>query len=489
MASSLSPGPLTPYRLRHSTTTTTNTTNLTPTSTTSLLLPRHSPSSVLHLHHSEDPLIFQIGTRNLQAGYPSEPHPRCILPWTNPEFWKRSGDLWGLGGWYSPTGTSSTSRGELWHNAETIEDVLERGVRVAYNKYLLLDSKTRRIVLLVKTEVDVGVLSKVVKSLFVHFQMPAVMLMQEPVMAVVGAGVRSGVVLDVGWSEAVINIVYEMRVVGPGKRSRRGGRTYRDFWRKFLQEEYFSSASSNEDNDNNNDNGTSEDNEIADWEVEEILTRTGWCQSSSPPSRHQDETTITIPLTTPTLPKTLTFPFNKLATPAEKTFFATTTTDSPTPEYPDDDDYALPELVYRALRDCPIDVRAAVMQRIIITGGGSYVPGLKKRVIDEVHVLVKCRGWERVGRRAVKTGKGGVPAGEERVEEGYQWRREATASPEGQKGGDTGGRGRIAGVESFGSWVGASLVAGMKVRGTVEVEREKFLAAVVAGGTGFPLDV
>jgi len=364
-------------------------------------------------------------------------------------------------------------------------------VRVAYNKYLLLDSKTRRIVLLVKTEMDVGVLSKVVKSLFVHFQMPAVMLLQEPVMAVVGAGVRSGVVLDVGWNEAVVNVVYEMRVVGPGKRSRRGGRTYRDIWRKFLQDEYSSSSSSSSSGGASEDNEI-KDNEVEDWEIEEILTRTGWCQPSSPSSynHHKDETTITIPLTTPTPPSTLTLPFNKLATPAEKTFFATTTTDSPTPEYPDDDDYALPELVYRALRDCPIDVRATVMQRIIITGGGSYVPGLKKRVIDEIRVLVKRRGWERVGRRVVEKGKGKMPAQEVGEEEGY------AASPEEQKdkssereAEDTSGRGRIAGVESFGSWVGASLVAGMKVRGTIEVEREKFLAAVAAGGTGFPLDV
>ena len=366
-------------------------------------------------------------------------------------------------------------------------------MRVAYNKYLLLDSKTRRIVLLVKTEMDVGVLSKVVKSLFVHFQMPAVMLLQEPVMAVVGAGVRSGVVLDVGWNEAVINVVYEMRVVGTGTRSRRGVRTYRDIWRKFLQEEYSSSSSGGGDDD---DDGN-EDNEIEDWEVEEILTRTGWCQPfSRSTSYHKDETTITIPLTTPTPPSTLTLPFNKLATPAEKTFFATTTTDSPTPEYPDDDDYALPELVYRALRDCPIDVRAAVMQRIIITGGGSYVPGLKKRVIDEVRVLVKCRGWERVGKRVIKKGQEKMPTQEVGEEGGYQWHGEDTASPEEQKdksnkqeAEDTSGRGRIAGVESFGSWVGASLVAGMKVRGTIEVEREKFLAAVAAGGTGFPLDV
>lgn len=118
------------------------------------------------------------------------------------------------------------------------------------------------------------------------------------------------------------------------------------------------------------------------------------------------------------------------------------------------------------------------------------MPGLKKRVIDEVRVLVKRRGWERVGRRVVGKGKGKMPAQEVGEEGGY------TASPEEQKdkssereAEDTSGRGRIAGVESFGSWVGASLVAGMKVRGTIEVEREKFLAAVAAGGTGFPLDV
>lgn len=83
--------------------------------------------------------MFEIGSRVLRAGYPNEPHPRCVLEWAREEFWKREGDLWGSGGWYTGAGKRI---GEVWGpnvgDVGLVEDVIERGVRIAYNKCVSL---------------------------------------------------------------------------------------------------------------------------------------------------------------------------------------------------------------------------------------------------------------------------------------------------------------------------------------------------------------
>lgn len=95
-------------------------------------------SSSLYLHHSEDPLIFEIGSRLLRAGFANEGTPRCELEWANEVFWSREGYIWSG----SRTGKEAEGRGELWsgdlRNVEmgVVEDVVERGIRMAYNKFV-----------------------------------------------------------------------------------------------------------------------------------------------------------------------------------------------------------------------------------------------------------------------------------------------------------------------------------------------------------------
>lgn len=326
------------------------------------------------------------------------------------------------------------------------------------------------------------------------------MLLESPVMSCIAAGTRSALVLDLGWEEAVVNIVYELRVVGRGGargRSRRGGRALRGTWGEFLEAEVGKNAVRGK---------------VGEREVEEVLSRVGWCRGFGEAVAVDNNFIIEIPLSTTTPPTILKLPFNRLSEPAEKTFFARTTTLSTSPDYPDDDDFPVPQLVYEALKDSPIDVRAACMQRIIIVGGGSLVPGLKKRIVDEVCSIVETVGWEKGQRRDKKGPTPSVPApkletqkvveskperqihsedeGETTEEENYEWH----APPEGLSPGDAGrekkkpgvGGPMVKGLESLGAWVGASLVAGMKGRGNIEVEREKFLSTVAAGGSGFP---
>lgn len=103
-------------------------------------------------------MVIEIGTRYLRAGFANEATPRCEIPYTE-EMWRRVGDKLAdggkRGGTMLPHKASTTTvetppskkkstrktRGELWQydlrtlDTGLVEDLLERVLRVAYNKY------------------------------------------------------------------------------------------------------------------------------------------------------------------------------------------------------------------------------------------------------------------------------------------------------------------------------------------------------------------
>jgi hypothetical protein len=159
-------------------------------------------------------------------------------------------------------------------------------------------------------------------------------------------------------------------------------------------------------------------------ECEEIVTRMAWCRvgeklrledcpSGLTPVKEEEEfrssmrslklwggtevePSVTIPLKSTSPPRTLNVPFSKLSDPADNALFATGV-----PEYElDDEETPLHLLVYRSLLRLPTDVRSMCMARIIFVGGGSQLPGLKSRVLNEVSILLQLRGWNNVQGKA-----------------------------------------------------------------------------------------
>jgi hypothetical protein len=107
---------------------------------------RYAAGSSLHAH--EDPLILEIGSRILRAGFTNEATPRCQMAWSD-TMWRRAGDriptgtvgrrqdarsVWDLGfALHGEEGEDVDTR--LRRQMGLIEDLVERGLRVAYNKY------------------------------------------------------------------------------------------------------------------------------------------------------------------------------------------------------------------------------------------------------------------------------------------------------------------------------------------------------------------
>ncbi|KAL8692519.1 MAG: hypothetical protein Q9224_003939, partial [Gallowayella concinna] len=172
----------------------------------------------------EEVLVFELGARHLSAGLVGESKPRCRLGF-GPEDSRRVGDY---RAYYPEYQDRPRKRKrdykwgedhELWRmdlrgvDLGLVEDKIERAVREAYTKYLLLDSKNKRLVLVLPSLMPHRLLSSILSSIFSNFQTPSITLLSSPALNIAAAGCRAGLVVDIGWDETVITSVYDFREI------------------------------------------------------------------------------------------------------------------------------------------------------------------------------------------------------------------------------------------------------------------------------------
>lgn len=291
---------------------------------------------------------------------------------------------------------------------------------------MLIDSRPRRMVCVVPTGLPIPLLSAALDSLFHRFQPPTVSLLSSPVAVTVAAGVRSALVVDLGWNETIVTSVYEYREVA-SKSTVRGGRKLTEETHRFLAKELGHVQQDNKDD--------KQEYVLSFEECHDIANRLVWCKpfkaektpKSSPPQpaspegeglatveeSDEDEPTTTtttagekplppppkvttVPIRSGRSPTSLELTFDQLSEPCENTFFDSQYSLSSF----DDHETPVHLLVYRTLLQLPLDVRALCMSRIIFTGGCTTVLGLRKRIFDEVSHIVQERGWDPVYGKA-----------------------------------------------------------------------------------------
>ena len=412
-----------------------------------------------------------------------------------------------------------------------VEDKIERAAREAHSKYLLLDSKSRRVFLVLPAVLPHQLLSSTLYTLFLNFQNPSITLLSNPVLCTVAAGCRSGLVVDIGWSETIITAVYELSEIHER-------RTIRAMKMTTLQmAELLYGNSEDRPPPNSSEPETSIASMLSSHfeQSEEVVTRLAWCRSrekvarslrhskgisqdlkdltiakdhpnkSDPEESMEENPVISIP--PPLHPQqNVQIAFSELAKPVEEALFAA----SKSPRELDDHELPLHLLIYRSLLALSTDVRAICMSRIIITGGGSNIPGLKSRLLSEVASLVEQRGWDRVEGKAADerrkrlkeisnnrrvTSSKANPTPESNDEPPTEVPKSKVPGLEPQEpdpiedkvryeeamGSKPTVSGVIRGVETLGAWAGGSLVAGLKIKGIVEVDRESFLQHGLGG--------
>lgn len=439
-------------------------------------------------------LVYGLGPRHFSAGFAGEAAPRCTLRF-GPGEGRRLGDWRGY-----EKGRRRRKPGQEWGVEHTlfstdlrtvdlalVEDRLRRALRTAHSSHLLLsDSRPRKAMLAVPSQLPSPLLEVALRVLFQHqAQPPSVTLLPDPILACVAAGVRSGLVVDVGWEETVVTAVYEYRAVLE-RRSIRGGKMLSEHMARVIDEEVVKERLLA--------GGGNETEALSSGEARDVLERMGWCKNGAEPASSADNT-ITIPLHQASPPLDLAVPFSCLAEPAETALFAS----SPSP---DDHETALPLLAYKALLALPVDARAVCMSRILLTDSAANLPGLQHRLLQEVQNLITTRGWDPVQsygsatavlkeRSANATLRSKRPspiptpklAADEApaVPAAFAPHDDLTdhISHKAERGRTSSdkppARGVLRCVDTLGAWAGASLVGGMRLKGVAEVEREEFL--------------
>lgn len=467
-------------------------------------------------------VVFELGARFLRGGFPGEASPRCSLVF-GPDEQRRVGDYRQWDPSYTQTRRKRRRSQEWGEDHELyrmdlskldmplVGDKFERAVREAYTKHFLLDPKPRRVLLALPPRMPHPLMSTVLEVLFDSCQAPSITLLPSPVLATVAAGLRSALVVDIGWAETVVTAVYEYREVYE-RRSIRAGKLLSEEMAKLLNTELEADVGPGAPKP-----------DVSFEEAEEVLTRVGWCKTKPKSNRNTlyfpareapvleefedaveaPEPSVAIPFPKNAPPTEINVTFADLAKPAEIALFAQNSSLS---EF-DDHELPLHYLVYRALLSLPIDVRRLCMSRIVITGGVSNLPGLKTRILAEVDALIQKRGWDPVrsyGSASARheqllrqkreklelereEGEDFVPdldaksprtplsAGLQQPEEDQIDQKLAHMA---LKNGPPPARavgGTIRGVDTLGVWAGASLVAQLRIKGIVEIERERFL--------------
>ena len=380
--------------------------------------PYSSPS----ISYTSEPesVILELGCRHLTAGLAGEEFPRCRLGF-GPESSRRVGDYRPYLPGYAERArkrrrlSSWGDESELYDlelqkcNLHLVQDKLERAVREAYTKYLLLEAKTKKVCLIVPSVLPHRLLDRMLVTLFEGFSVPGVTLMAPPALAIMGSGLRGGLVVDIGWKETVVTALYEYREVGQSRSIRAMKMVSKEMASIVDQHDAFPAKEKAEAETKGEDLPSDKYTYANLDEIEDITARMAWCNprvdgnnsTPSPPTGAPANTATDTsthsspPMEIPSIrnpSKSILIPFDSFRHPIERTLL------SPSLNRHDHDDHdqPLPTLIFKSLTRLPPDIRAYCMARIIFVGGGSHVLGLKSRLLNELTALVERRGFDTV---------------------------------------------------------------------------------------------
>ena len=489
----------------------------------------------------EEAIVVEVGARHLSAGFAGEESAR-YHHFFGPENARRVADYRQHAPGYELRGRKRRRLStwgddhEVWQmdirqmELGLVGDKIERAMREAYTKYLLVETRARKVCLIVPSVLPHRLLERILQIFFEKCQVPAVALLSPATMATVGSGCRNGLVIDLGWKETFVTAVYEYREVAQSSTVRAMKMVTKEMAKMLERAER-----EKKDNTQASDETTMAEISVDVEQAEEVTARMAWCspQSSGHPASPSSNTTptksqpnplasqqpqsdqqshfMTVP--SPHSPRdSLTIPWQSFSDLVETALFAP----SVLRHDQDDHNHPLPLLIYLTLLRLPPDIRSTVMSRIMFIGGGASIPGLKSRLLNEVTQIISERGFDGVfgavaDKRRLKSAdghalapgfgmslptrdkalvgndekqRGPLPSSVDlNVSQQTPLRDDITDALELEKAKTERPaiQGIIRGVETLGAWAGASLMSSLRVKGVVDVERESWMQYGLSG--------
>ncbi|EGY22627.1 uncharacterized protein VDAG_04065 [Verticillium dahliae VdLs.17] len=468
-----------------------------------------SPST---LRAEEETIVVEIGTRFVRIGFAGDSVPKAIVS-SGPVQQRRVGDFTS---WLPRSSTAPSSvppntelpsiewghLHELWTSdlrcldLGLVGDKLDRLLRDAFTKNLLIDSRPRRVFLVLPPALPLPLVSTILDTLFHRFQTPLVSILSCPITAAVGAGVRSAIVVNLGWAETVVSSVYEYREIRH-TRSTRSGKMLVHEVHDLLASARKKTATPPTQLETSDADGVRPANRVFSFdECEDIACRMMWCQqldraavpedepglatveerdestslAQDESRQHQTVRNVHLGMSSCSPPEIIELPFQRLSEPCENTFVAP----QYTPSSFDDDELPIPLLIYRHLLSLPIDARAVSLWGWdpVHGDGAQQVKARAKR----------SKSQSRAHSQAMAMGEDG--------QKDDVWHDAANAAPEHDSVQQLLQRtenplenlqGSVRVLETLGPWAGASMIAHLKAMAVASIDREAWLQQGVAG--------
>ncbi|KAG5440121.1 hypothetical protein PCANB_001689 [Pneumocystis canis] len=336
------------------------------------------PSRLETLYGLEPQVVLDIGSRHLKAGFTGENCPRGIIEYDERSF---------LG--YRSTSSENIARypinvNILWDdtNLELLSDRLEIYLREAYNKWLNLSSKARKVSLVEYILLPIKFKSVIAKTLFTYFQVPSITFLSSHVLVLISLGLTNGVVIDIGSKETSVLPIYDLRPMISFITISSLASDFCFLRLKYLLMNYCNPPFTS----------------LTFHDVQDFLQRAVFCLPSSPFI----------------LPKSSIIPLDdleriykpnvecsdiiweipsqkglKVTVPGWIRVCITEALFEASDKYADSDEISIPQIIKQCLSRLPIDIRSAVSTSLVISGGFSMIPGLQNRINNEIKVSGK----------------------------------------------------------------------------------------------------
>lgn len=317
-------------------------------------------------------VIFDFGSAYTKVGFAGETGPRAILP--------------------SLVECPDTNA-EVSVFGDKDPDVLRRRlalfVHKLYVRSLLVNPKERRVVV-VENLLSATLLKDTIATvLFKHFEVVSVAFVPSHLVSLMTLGISTGLVLDIGYSEASVIPVFEgVPVLNAWQALSLGSQAIQQSLSELLQERGSCiGPSGKEERLQAEDQALLVPQTLEDIVVRccfvstpersERLQRNKQDRSNEPPPPPPE---VLYPLTGA---RTLKIPGTVRELAGEVLFEK------------DADNLCLPTMMMDAIVQCPIDLRHPLAGNLVIIGGTTRLPGLRKRLLQELRALASSPAYTR----------------------------------------------------------------------------------------------
>jgi len=305
-------------------------------------------------------VVLDIGAATTKCGYAGEVSPRCIIP-------SRVGSTW-LNQVTDP---------------ESLYALLVEFVHQLYFKWLLVNPKDRRVVVVENILGPTTLKETLARVLFRHYEVSSVLFVPSHLVCLFSLGVNTGLVLDCGHNEATVVPVYEgVPILAAWQAQPLGGAAVQAAVRTGLLERATLSeggAGPGQPVSNNPDCLTEQ--RVQDIALRCCFVTTRERGEQLGAGRNDPVPAIPVPLSGSSI----------LLVDGE------TREGSAEPLWTLDQDYlSLPAMLLDALLKCPLDTRPALARSLVLVGGSAMLPGFRSRLSEELAALLNTARYSKL---------------------------------------------------------------------------------------------